>query len=279
MQVAPQIFFLSGLFLVLSSLLHSVALAIDRNPQPLYTDGQSLPAVDGLNAKADAFGGEANGRAFFGGTGSVTVPLGFRYGLQIDGLVAGFDSQFQGDVTVGATAGHLFWRDPAVGHLGIYGHYVHADAFGGVDFLAGAGEGALYLGRFTLEGLVGVEGGEVEDAFGSFDIATRFFDMAHLSYYPTDNLKLSVGHSYILGEHAAWFGAEWGFGTGGGTMSALYAQGSIDEDGDGVFLGGLRIYFGQHDKTLIRRQREDDPMSSLGTYAGQTNGSTRLTPQ
>lgn len=32
----------------------------------------------------------------------------------------------------------------------------------------------------------------------------------------------------------------------------------------GVF-GGVRFYFGQHDKSLMRRQREDDPGSDLST--------------
>ena len=29
-------------------------------------------------------------------------------------------------------------------------------------------------------------------------------------------------------------------------------------------MAGIRIYFGNHDKTLIRRQREDDPKSMVG---------------
>lgn len=41
-------------------------------------------------------------------------------------------------------------------------------------------------------------------------------------------------------------------------MAALFAQGIVFEGGDGAALGGLRVYFGQNDKTLIRRHREDD---------------------
>ncbi|MCP4308930.1 MAG: hypothetical protein GY788_29480, partial [bacterium] len=124
---------------------------------PASAAGQALPAVDGINAKASGFGGAVGGRALYGGEGSVAMPLGFQYGLQIDGLVAGFENQTQGDVTIGAIAGHLFWRDPSRGLLGAYGHYVHADAFSGVDLYAGAAEAALYLGRFTLEGIAGVD--------------------------------------------------------------------------------------------------------------------------
>ena len=28
-------------------------------------------------------------------------------------------------------------------------------------------------------------------------------------------------------------------------------------------MAGIRVYFGNHDKTLIRRQREDDPVARL----------------
>jgi hypothetical protein len=266
MRIAHRTFWATGLLLVLSSLLHSALHAADVDVQALnYGARPSLPAVDGLNATATAFGGAADGRALYGGAGSVTVPLGFRYGLQVDGLVAGFDNQFQGNVTTSAAAGHLFWRDPAVGLLGAYGHYIRADAFSGVNVYAGAGEGALYLGRFALEVIAGVQGGTVDvGALGRLHIDTRFFDVSLVSYYPTDNLKLSVGHTYILGRNAALFVAEWGFPTAAGTMPALFASGSVSEGGVGAILAGLRFYFGRREKTLIRRHREDDP-SGVGS--------------
>ena len=257
----------------------AAACAADAYPEMLKAP--VLPAVDGLNAKAAGFGGGADGRSLYGGEGSITVPLGFRYGFQLDGLVAGHDSRFQGNVTTAATAGHVFWRDPAVGLIGAYGHYFHADAFRGVDYYAGAAEGALYWGRFSLEGLAGVEAGRVNlVAFGSIDITTRFFDAASLSYYPTDDLKLSVGHSYILGTHALLLGAEWGLRSGGGTMAALFANGSVGEGGNAGVLAGLRIYFGQRDKTLIRRHREDDPASILDRITIQITSRLRtIQPQ
>ena len=219
--------------------------------------------MDGFNAKASAFGGAAGDQALFGGEGSITMPLGFRYGLQLDGLVGGLESESQGDVTSGGSAGHLFWRDPSIGLLGAYGHYVGADSFGGVSLFAGGVEGALYLGRFTVEGVVGADGGNVDlGTSGSFGIDARFFDVASLSYYPVDNLRLSLGQGRVLGLNAALFGAEWGVATAGGTMSALYARGIVSEGGDGAVLGGLRFYFGERQKTLIRHHREDDPSLS-----------------
>jgi hypothetical protein len=133
----------------------------------------------------------------------------------------------------------------------VYGRYLHFDALGGVNSYVGAGEGALYLDRVTLDALVGAESGD--------NIDTQFFDVAKVGYYPTDNLLLSVGQSYILGVHSGLVGAEWGFGVGGGTMTSVFAHGGVSENGVGTVLGGLRVYFGQRDKTLIQRHREDDP--------------------
>jgi hypothetical protein len=265
-QAARQAIHVAGLCLVLTGLLGSPVAAEPDAAAP--GDAAALPAVDGLNAKIAGFGGAVEEQALYGGAGSVTLPLGQRFGLQLDGLVTGFDSEGQGDVTIAGTAAHLFWRDPAQGLLGAYGHYIHADAFDGVDIFAGGVEGALYWGQFTLEGVAGVEGGEVDTSFGNFDIDTRFFDVAQVAWYPVDDLKLSAGHIYSLDQHAALFGAEWGLDAGSGIMASLFANGSVSEDGDGAVLGGLRLYFGQQPKPLIRRHREDDPMITLDTYTG-----------
>jgi hypothetical protein len=270
METARHIVHMAGLCLVLTGLADSPAAAEPDAAVP--DDTAPLPAVDGLNAKISGFGGVAEDVPLYGGAGSVTLPLGHEFGLQLDGLLAGFDSENQGNVTLAGTAAHLFWRDPSHGLIGAYGHYIHADAFDGVDIFAGGVEGALYWGQFTLEGVAGVEGGEVDTSFGNFDIDTRFFDVAQVAWYPVDDLKLSAGHIYSLDQHAALFGAEWGLDAGGGIMASLFANGSVSEDGDGAALAGLRLYFGQQPKTLIRRHREDDPTISLDAYTSGHQG-------
>jgi hypothetical protein len=261
MYAARRLRHVGVLCFVLGGLSCSVTLAADV--YPLAVKAEPLPAVDGFNAKMAGFGGATDGRALYGSEGSITIPLGFRYGLQVDGLAGGYDSPF-GRVTTTGAAGHLFWRDPAIGLVSAYGHYFHADVFGGANLYAGGAGGALYWGRFTLEGNAGFEGGKVDvSTLGSVNFSTRFFDVAFLSYYPTDNLKLSIGHSYQLGTHALRFRAEWGLPIGGGTMASWFASGAIREGGDASVLSGLRIYFGQRDKSLIRRHREDDPYSIL----------------
>jgi hypothetical protein len=272
MKIAACMCQASALSIMLDGPNYSTALAADISPRTAISlDTPSLPAVDGFNAKVSGFGGASDGRALYGGEGSITVPLGHQFGLQVDGLVAGFDSERLGSVTAAATAVHLFWRDPNVGLIGAYGHYFHADAFRGVNHYAGAAAGALYLGRVTLEGVAGAESGEVDlGVLGRRNIDTRFFDVAHLAWYATDNLKLSVGHSYVLGRHAVLLGAELGLNGVGGTMASLYASGSVNEGGNATVLGGLRVYFCQRDKTLIRRHREDDPIAyhSPGVLSG-----------
>jgi hypothetical protein len=278
MTGAKRIVCLTGLCLLLGGLMGSPAGAAEPNAAPSDDTGP-LPAVDGLNANVSGFGGAADGNGFYGGAGSVTVPLGYRYGLQIDAVAAGFDSRFQGNVTVAGTAAHLFWRDPTRGLFGLYGHYLHADAFSGVDVYAGAVEAALYRGRFTLEAVAGVQGGKADlGVLGSVNIDTRFFDVAQLAYYPIDNLKLSIGHSYAFGNNSALIGAEWGLPTGGGTMASLFVRGSVSESGDGAVLGGLRLYFGQRDKTLMRRHREDDPTVVIDPNTGTFTYSPYLSP-
>jgi hypothetical protein len=188
------------------------------------------------------------------------VPLGTRFGFQLDGLVAGSDSPSQSSLAAIGAGAHLFWRDPAVGLLGAYGNYVHSNAFGSSNMGSGAGEGALYLDRIRLDALVGVQGGTGNPAW--------LFNVAQLSYYPIDNLRGWVGQRYVFGRTALSLGAEYGIATGSGTMPALFVTGTRLEDGTAAFLAGMRLYLGQRDKPLISRQREDDPPNWLASAAG-----------
>jgi hypothetical protein len=228
-----------------------------------------LPAVDGLNFKADAFGGSVTNRSVYGGGGAVSIPLGAQFGLQLDAALASYDNRF-----FGSGAAHAFWRDPARGLAGVYTSHAYWDEIGGVHIDRYGAEGALYLGRWTLEGIAGVEDGSnksqvVGTIIQSITLKTRFFDQASVSYYLTDNLRVSLGHAYTDGRSMATLGGEWGFRVSPTTMGALFVEARAGEgDMHGVW-GGLRFYFGNGDKTLIRRNREDDPPSdqSLNLFA------------
>jgi hypothetical protein len=233
---------------------------------------QPTPAVDGINAKIDGYGGGANHTdGFYGTTGSLSVPLAQQWGAQIDGRAQSADG-------VGAygAAGHLFWRDPSIGLVGAYGSYWHwngreVEHIGHFSTNSStiAAQGEYYAGRWTLSGLAGIEMVSINApvALDAFSVPNRFFDTIRASYYVTDNSNLSIGHVYTSGRHGLTLGAEHGFALGGGRMASLFAQARFAEGGHNAVLGGLRIYFGQRDKTLIDRHRQDDPEAFGGHVA------------
>ena len=139
------------------------------------------PAVDGLNAKLEAIGGSIANKAVFGSQGAVSIPVGNAFGLQIDGAAGSFGGQ-----AFAATGVHGFWRDPSRGLVGIYASYTNWDRFGGLHVGRVGGEAAAYLGRWTIEGVAGVESGNSQTvAVGgvnqTFNIKTRFFDRAEVA--------------------------------------------------------------------------------------------------
>ncbi len=236
---------------------------------------QPLPAVDGINGKIDGWGGGGNGtNGFYGGDASLSIPLAQQWGLQLDGFSAS-----DGGISSYGGAAHLFWRDPSIGLLGAYVSYTHDNGFN--DPIFGhistnaqryAAEAEYYLNRWTLSGLAGVETGSINSNVLLFNslglpapsVPNRFFDDVRALYYFTDNFELYAGHAYTFGTHFLTLGGEYGFALGGGRMAALFADGWIGEGGDNGARVGLRIYFGQRDKSLIDRHRQDDPKSLLG---------------
>jgi hypothetical protein len=227
---------------------------------------QPLPAVDGINGKINGFGGGGNHtNGFYGTSGALLVPLAQQWGLELDGGVGS-------DKGIGAHggAGHLFWRDPSIGLLGAYGSYSHWNGidtrtFGHISASTGrfTAEGEYYWSRWTFSSLVGVETVSVNAAvvsgLAALSVPTRFFDIVSAEYYITDNFKLSAGHLYTFGTHFLTLGSEYGVALGGGRMASLFTEGWIGEHGNNGVLAGLRVYFGQHDKSLIDRHRLDDP--------------------
>ncbi len=250
-----------------------------------------LPAVDGVNGKLELFGTgtkppptywnlggwnpDRRWRAGGGGAGAVTFPLGGSFGAQVESMLAVWNGK-----SVVGVGGHLFWRDPSVGLFGVYGSGSYFGTVSGIGVARAAVEGELYLGRFTLEGMVGVEGGKRRydagyfnvNAFGApyfassaWGLKTRFYDKVAVAYYVTDNFKLSVGQLYTGGKAMATLGAEYGFALAPGMAGSVFVDGHIGGRNTAGVRGGVKVYFGQSDKTLIRRHREDDPVINLPT--------------
>jgi hypothetical protein len=223
----------------------------------------AAPAVDGLNGKLDLFGGSLARNGYYGGTGTLSIPVGHQSGVQFDGLAGSYRNAF-----VGAMAVHLFKRDPARGLIGLYADYNYWNRLGGSQVGHFGLEGAIYVGRATLEGVVGVEtGNNRSDTIGgvieTIDFKTRFFDRIDISYYPVDNLKLSIGHRYLGGKHMLALGGEWGIDASQGRMVALFAEARLAGSGRDSYWGGVKVYFGQKPKPLILRHRQDDPINGL----------------
>jgi hypothetical protein len=262
-----------------------------------------MPAVDGINEKVDFFAGSIANRSLYGAEGSVGIPLAGPYGLQIDGNLGSLGSN-----GYGAGAGHLFWRNPGQGLLGVYGSFTEWNQNGGVWVSQIAGEGALYWGRWTLEGIAGVEFGNSVNSTSSitstippapgpgfgipgitttsifstgFDVRTRFFDDINAKYYITDNWNAYVGHRYLGGKNALAFGSEIALPLGHGIAGAAFVEGVAGEDSFHGIWGGLKFYFGHADKPLIARHRQDDPPNwttdTLFSILNNNTGSTSTT--
>ena len=56
-----------------------------------------------------------------------------------------------------------------------------------------------------------------------------------MSYYITDNFKLSIGHRYSAGKHAGAAAAEFLIADVGGTAISLFAEGRAGKDDRAVF--------------------------------------------
>jgi hypothetical protein len=248
----------------------------------------SKPAVDGVNGKLDVYGGAGQGnsvsisgipglspaqsqtvwKGIGGATGTISVPIGHSFGAQID-----LGSGAFGNSALGAAAGHLFWRDPDKGLIGAYGDGLLLGEKVGRGVWTAAGEFEAYLGKFTGRAILGVQGAssyraglspfEVYSYGGrsAFTVPDYFTDIVEAKFYPIDDLALSVGHIYSFGRNAVTGEVEYLLPQfrGGNIAPSVYVSGAYGWNNSSNIMAGIRIYFGNHDKTLIRRQREDDP--------------------
>jgi hypothetical protein len=206
------------------------------------------PAVSGPNARVSAGVGATDGDATGLVFGSATVPVDDKYGAQVDGLLGGID----GDAAWGIQ-GHLFWRDPDTGLLGLKGSVRGRDS----DTLSRIGvEGELYSGQFTWLGGGGYQfGDDVDSAYG----------LLQLHWYATDDFMVGGGGEVADSDFVATFETEYQPGLAAFPGLTVYADAEIGTgDWSRIFVG-LRIYFGGEVKSLVRRHREDDPWVKWGT--------------
>lgn len=256
------------------------------------------PAVDGVNARTEPFGGRIANRSIVGNQGAVTFPISGSIGAQIDAAFGSFDRRGFGNL-----AGHFFWRNPNQALFGIYATHTRWDQFGGAEVSQVAGEGEYYYGRFTVQGIAGIEWGNRASSattynsivppgapnfpFGypagiattstflsAYDVRTRFFDQINFKYYFTDNAVGYIGHRYLGGKHALALGGEIALPVDRLMVSA-FIEGRAGESNFNGIWGGVKFYFNGKNKPLMARHRQDDPnIWSTDTLFSITNSAT-----
>ncbi len=285
-KAAISLLLLSG-FSALADDKASTGVASSLPMITAMTSGEK-PAVDGVNGKVQVHGGAGQGnsvsisgiaglspaqsqtvwKGIGGATGTITVPIGHSFGAQVD-----LGSGAFGNSALGTAAGHLFWRDPDKGLIGAYGDGLLLGDKLGRGVWTAAGEFEAYFGKFTGRAIIGVQGasiytGNVTDSYidahggrSAFNIADYFHDQIEVTFYPLDDLAISTGHIYSFNRNAVTGEVEYLLPQfrGGNIAPSAFISAAYGWNNSSNIMAGIRIYFGNHDKTLIRRQREDDP--------------------
>ena len=68
------------------------------SPYSTYGINSYLPAVDGVNGKAETFGGRIANRSIAGQQGALSVPLSGPLAVQIDAAFGSFDNRGFGNI-------------------------------------------------------------------------------------------------------------------------------------------------------------------------------------
>ena len=211
------------------------------------------PAVSGVNAKISFGYAQLNTYAIdhdhLGfGEASVSVPIGQRFGAQLDGALIRDEQD-----TIAGLGAHLFWRNPDVALAGLYGDFAKLIGAPSSFYRIGP-EAEIYLGPVSLEGFAGVQG---ESSGGKL----RFAGDLTAAIYPTDNFRLHAGVIRSLGATVGRVGGEY-LMQFNGLSPSIFADGYFGNGGTEV-RAGLRFYFGGQGKTLISRHRQDDPKNRI----------------
>ena len=209
---------------------------------------QQAPAVAYPNFTLGGEGGSALGDGYGQAEGTFAFPLGSDFGAQFDGSAGSQSGEFTGQA-----AAQLFWRNPASALVGVYGAYGRFDDGFAPNAARLAPEAELYLSRFTLSGIAGV----------NFDDNDRFFAQARASFYVDDNTKIFAGYvrddtgAQSAGVNAAAAGFEHLVPS---TGVSIFGEARAGDHDYRAAWAGVKFYLGGptgSGKSLIGRDRED----------------------
>ncbi|HEY5043222.1 MAG TPA: hypothetical protein VIK53_14605 [Verrucomicrobiae bacterium] len=234
------------------------------------TDSLHLPAVSEINGKVDYSGGNMNSAEGHNFSGSITLPISHQFGFQADALYSRISNlNFYGG------AGHLFWRNPDYGLLGLTGGYLYRDGADTVDTFQAGAEGELYWRQFNFGFFGGLGSIDYQYSAPFIDTnPTRFIGRVSADYYPLENLRVGASFTSAFKDYFGKAEAEYQLPINGLALTGEVALGNHGYD---HWLLGVRYYFGGK-KTLRDRQRQDDPrglmpqiLQSLGVYGAEFN--------
>ncbi|MFZ2281530.1 MAG: hypothetical protein WAW39_27275 [Prosthecobacter sp.] len=226
----------------------------------------SEPAVSAINGKLDANYGAINRASTRGVAGSLSVPLGHRFGAQFDGLYQhGFSTNIYGVGT------HFFARDPGKGLIGLASSWTTSQKF--TDVIVGM-EGEYYFDKVTLGTVVGWNNydSHVNTTFpGLVDHQNFVAARVYAAIYPMDDLMVRLEYQSRFNHNFYVAHVEWQTPVSG---VAVFADAGVGDNNYAHVMGGVRVYFGGS-KPLKDRHRKDDP-SNMGSTFLSTNsaGST-----
>jgi len=216
------------------------------------------PAVSELNGKAAIEGtyhNQKNMKEEYGGLflGSLTAPLTNDFGFQADTVLGTRDGE-----SVAGIGGHLFWRDPSKGLIGLTGSYLNLNYAGGLpdhNVTRFGGEGELYNGNFTLALTSGYQNGQ--------NVADGYYGSATGYWYANDNLRLGIGIANDpVNDMSGNAGLEYQPNFGIKSGMTFFAGSTVGNNKLVTGQMGIRFYFGKP-KSLKLRNREDDPIANL----------------
>ena len=236
----------SSLFCV--SFANAADLILDPTPvaqQP--APSQPAVAVDNINFEFSILGGAYQrnvlgtaSNAMFSASVATPLPIFHNFGAQLDGAVGVYD----GDFTSAAAGLHLFWRDSERGMIGIYGDWAYTDPEHGGRVGV---ELSSYKDRWSVDALLGMQFGQ--------HFETEFIDEVDLSYYYTDDLRVSVGHRLTSRGHVGNLSFEHLLTDQGFEGVSVFGEIEAGEDSYVGGFGGIRYAFGGNSTSLIERDR------------------------